>query len=121
MEVNGKTKAERAKVLETVTFTLPDDDKAKEEYPNLYDLLVPRWKDGAVTREEGRMSIKPDGSGWRVSIECPTEGLAASFIVKSLITAFEEAEAHVSGSHCHWGLTWAVKKKNLQKLDRAVQ
>jgi hypothetical protein len=121
MSENGKPKPERARVLEHVTFALPDDETGKTLFPNLFDLLTPRWKDGAVTRQEGRLSLKPDGSSWRVSIECPTEGLQTSFVVHSLETLLCEAENHVSGKSCHWGLTWNLKKKNLPVLDSSIK
>jgi hypothetical protein len=110
-----------AKVLESVTFQLPDDAGGQVMYPNLFDLLTPRWEGSVMTRQAGRMSIKPDGSMWRVSIECPTEGLQTSFCVRMLDTLFAEAEKHVSSGTAHWGLTWAKQKKHLPVIDSPIQ
>lgn len=121
MESNGKPKPERAKCLERVTFTLPDDEGGKALFPLLFDLLTPRWKEGVVTRQPGRLSLKPDGSSWRISIECPTEGLQTSFIVNSLESAFMEAECLIESGKAHWGLTWQKQKKNLPVVDEVIK
>lgn len=120
MEANGKPKAEKAKVLERVTFCLPDDESGLALFPNVYDLLTPRWKDGVITRQPGRLTLKPDGSSWRVSIECPTEGLQTTVVVKSLESALSEVEDLVTSNKAHWGLTWALQKKNLPTIDKPV-
>ena len=121
MNENGKPKPESASCLQGVTFALPDDEAGQVLFPTLWDLLTPRWKDGKLTRQAGRLSLKPDGSSWRMSIECPTEGLQTSLLIKSLESALAEADAHCASGKAHWGLTWALQRKNLPTIDKAIE
>lgn len=120
MNNNGKQKPQKAKVLEAITFVNVDDDGGRHLYPNIFDLLTPRWVDGQVVRQAGRLTLKPDGSSWRVSIECPTEGLQTTLVVRSLETMMPEVEDHVTSGKAHWGLTWALQRKNLPTIEKRV-
>lgn len=109
------------KILQNVKFSPPADPVGLEAYPTLYELLSPSWIDGKLVREGGRMTVKSDGPAFRVSIECPSEGVQTSFIVESLDKLMENAEKILSQGHMHWGLTWSRQKKNLQAIDNAIE
>lgn len=121
MSKNGKPKVQVAKILAGLRFSAPDDADGKKAFPNVFELLAPLWADGKLVRQAGRMSLKPDGGSWRVSIECPTECVQTTVIVKSLKTALEEAEGAIASGKAHFGPTWQSQKKNLPVVDDLVK
>ncbi len=116
-----KPKVVSAKLLTSVKFAVPADKDGIKAYPNLYDLLVPKWDGSVCTRQAGRLSVKPDGGAWRVSIECPTEGLQTSFVVDNLTNLLADAEKIVTQSQCHWALTWSRRKKNMPTIESLIE
>jgi hypothetical protein len=116
-----KPKVESATLLAKVKFLNPADPEDKKALPNVADLLCPRWKDGTLVRQAGRLTIKPDGAAWRVSIECPTEGLQTSFLVDSLHNLFSDAEKFLSQGKAHWALTWTRQKKNVPTIEDLIE
>jgi len=116
-----KPKAEAAKLLRAFKETTPADERAKKATPNLLDVLLPIFRDGVCTRQGGRLSVSADGGSWRVSLECPTEGLATIILVDSLATLQDELEAVLASGRARWGLSWDRKKKNLPRIDDLVQ
>ena len=121
MATNGKPKPESADLLANVVFSNPADEQGRVLYPTLFDLLAPRWKDGHQTRQPGRLSIRIDGGAYRVSIECPTEGLQTSMIVASLENLAEAVEIILMQADSHWALTYARAIKNRAVIDDAIQ
>jgi hypothetical protein len=121
MEPKKKPKVQTAKILRDLKFANPADEEAKKAYPNLYEILCPVWREGAMVRQAGRMTLKPDGSAWRVSFECPTEGLQTSMVVEHLGTLWADVEKLLASGKCHWGLTWAKQKKNLPVVDDLIE
>jgi len=117
---NKKPKIETAKVLAGVTFSTPADKEARKAFPNLFDLLCPRYRDGVCTRQAGRLTVRVDGGAYRVQIECPTEQVQTIFMVESLFTLMSDTEALLLTGKLHWGMTWAKARKNLPTLDDSV-
>jgi hypothetical protein len=121
MSDKPKPKKVVPRILQNVKFSPPADQPGLKAFPTLYELLSPSWIDGKLVREGGRLSIKSDGPSFRVSIECPSEGVQTSFIVESLDKIMENSEKILSQGQMHWGLTWSRQKKNLQALDNAIE
>lgn len=121
MEAKKKPRVETAKILQNVKFINPTDKEGIKCYPTIYDLLCPRWKEGTLVRQAGRLTIKADGGAYRVSIECPTEGLQTSLIVDNLPNLFADAEKLLSQGQCHWALTWSKQKKNQPTIEDLIE
>jgi hypothetical protein len=121
MEKPKKVKAETADVLRNVKFDRPADETGTALYPILFDLLCPRWRDGVQTRKAGRLSVRCDGGAYRVSIECPTEGVQTTVLLTCLDTLVADIEAFLGSGKTHWSLTWAQQKKAGQGVDDAIQ
>jgi len=115
-----KPKARVAKSLQGVIVKLLKDDAAKKATPTLLDLLLPMYEGNSCVRQPGRLSIVAEGGAWRVSIECPTEGVQTSIMVNSLDSIQEELEAVLRDHKAHWGPSWKVRKKNLPTIDGSV-
>lgn len=116
-----KPTVEFADILKGKEVSNVQDDAGKALYPVLVDLLTPRFKDGKMTRQGGRLSLKADSGVWRMSLECPTEGLQTTCIISTLETALAEMEDHVIDGASNWEMTWARRKKQLTPLDGSVQ
>lgn len=118
---NGKPKARPCKALSKISPETVKDDKAKKELPILLDVLLPMWEAGIMTRQPGRMSIRPDGGSWQVTLEAPTEGVQAVFMCDSLSTLLVEVEAVLASGRTHWGMSWQKRRKNLPTIDDVIQ
>ena len=121
MEAKKKPKVESANILAAVKFTNPVDKDGRKAFPTVYDLLCPRWKEGVLVRQPGRLTIKADGAAYRVSIECPTEGLQTSVVVDNLPNLLADVEKIVSQGQCHWALTWSRQKKNQPTIEDLIE
>ena len=121
MSENKKPQVEAAKLLKNIKMISPADKEDLKATPGLHELLVPIWRANVLVRQPGRMTIKPDGSAWRVSIECPTEMLQTSFVVDSLRNLMQDVEKIVTQSLCHWGPTWERQKKYKPSLESLIE
>jgi hypothetical protein len=115
-----KPKAERAKCLENVAPLSLQDAVCAEKWPLLHDLLSSRWKEGKQVRIGSRLGIRAEGAAYRVSIDCTTEGLSASFLVVTLVDLFDEIEAKLSNGRVAWGLSYAAAKKGRQGVEELL-
>lgn len=121
MDEKKKPKVEAAPLLKNLKMANPSDKDDLKTLANIVGLLVPIWRDGTLTRQSGRMTVQPDGSAWRVMIECPTEGVQTSFTVDNLRNLMVDAEKFVTQPGCHWGLTWARKKKSMPTIESPIE
>jgi len=120
-ETTKKKPAPRAaKTLQKVSVAILKDDLAKKALPTLLDVLLPIYEDGTMTRQPGRLSIVPDGGSWRLTIECPTEGLQATLMLDSLPTLFDESERLLAGGSVRWGESWKKRRKALPEIDAVI-
>lgn len=119
---NGKKpKAMKAKLFDKVKPDKMKDDAAKKEMPNLLDVLLPIWEGSTMLRQPGRLSISPDGGSWRVTVECPTEGLQTVLMTDSLPTLLIDVEKLLASGSARWGMSWQRRKKNLPTIDDLIQ
>lgn len=107
---NGQL-VERADVLKNLRTLTPADEASLEQYPTLIDLLSPRFKDGKCTRQGSRLSLKVEGAFFRLTIDCPTEGLMCTFVVGSLFNVLADFERHVRGPEACWTPNYDSQKK----------
>lgn len=110
-----------AKTLQKVSVDTLTDPEAKKTLPTLLDVLLPIYRDGTMTRQAGRMTISPDGSSWRVAIDCPTEGLQCVLMIDSLQTLLADCEKLLASGVVRWGQSWSRRKKSLPVIDDLIQ
>lgn len=111
MAKKGLITAERADVLKNLRTLTPADNDTVEGYPTLLDLLSPRFRDGRCTRQGSRLSLKVEGAFFRMSIDCPTEGVMCSMVVGSLYNILNDFERHVAGADACWVPNFDAQKK----------
>lgn len=116
-----KPKAVKAKIFEKVKPEKIADPEAKKMLPTLLDVMLPIWDGNTMLRQPARMSIQPDGATWRVTIECPTEGLQTVLCVDSLSALLVDVEKMLASGQAHWGMSWQRRKKNLPTIDDLIQ
>jgi len=121
MASEKKPIVESAKLLAKRAHSTLDDQEGRKLFPNVMDLLAERWKDGKMTRQPGRLSVRFEGITIMVVVECPTEGLQTAFSVGSMSTLFAEAEKILTQGLCQWQLTWDRKKNNKPVIETAIQ
>jgi hypothetical protein len=96
---------------------LPDDDAAAKLWPTLWSLLMPVYDaSGRLCREAGSVSVRLDGSVFRLGVSCPTEGLQTHTLVSHLGDVLSALEHHVNRSDCSWVPDYESTKKHKQKL-----
>jgi len=121
MSNQPKPQREVADVLKDLRLTTVQDDDGLALYPVLFDLLNPRYKDGKLTRLGGRLSIKADSGVWRISLECPSEEVACTLVVRSLHECLGELEVAIMQKTVFWDQSWSKRKKDLKALAEPVQ
>lgn len=114
-------RAERPTCLNGATAVVPTDTDAQHELPLLFELLVPQYTDGVMTREEATIVIKATGSGWQASINCPTEECGAKFFFLSLTTLFLDMEKTLAGGNAIWTPDYRTLRKARQAIKKQVQ
>jgi hypothetical protein len=120
MESNGKPAAERAKLLENIQVLVPQDAEGLARYPNLLDLLLPRYVAGTCTRQAGKLSLRVEGPSFKVGIDCPTEGVQTFIHVESLWKALECVEKALASGKCLWMPNYESAKKGRPKIDKSI-
>jgi hypothetical protein len=121
MDDKKKPRVDVAPILKDLKLSNPDDKEDLKQLKTLVSLLLPKYHEGKMTRQPGRISIVPDGGHYRVTIEAPTEGLQTVFYVDNLHNLVADAENLVSQGKAQWGLTWARRKKNMPTIESAIE
>jgi hypothetical protein len=104
------------------TALSPHDDDACSAWPLLMGLLLPTFDAKArLTREAGILSIRIDGSVFRVTLVCPTEGVQSTYETPTLIDLFSLLNDHLSRPTTIWVPTYDSKKRAGQALKRVVE
>lgn len=116
-----KYKAERAACLATISAPIPSDADFAERCPTLFDLLCPRWRDNKQTRQPSRIGVKAEGSVWRVTIDCPTEGLATTILVPYLFELWPYVEAKITNREVVWIPNYDAQKRARQGVEDLLE
>jgi hypothetical protein len=117
MKANSKPAPERANCLNGLTALVPQDAEGQTRYPVILDLLLPRWRGNTMTRQAGRLSIRVEGAGFRVTLDCPTEGLLTHIHVASLADLLKTVEDHVSKGRANWQPNYETQKRGRPVID----
>lgn len=94
-----------------------DDPAAKESFPGLLDLMLPKYADGKQVTQEGRITIAIRGSHWEVRLDLPTYVLQCVVIPRSLQTALEDLERAIASEAVVWSPGYSRTKKKIPTLD----
>lgn len=122
---NGKLEA-GAKVfvppfLRDAALARLDDSIARKDYPTLYACLTAVYDGPTLIRQAGKLTVRPVGAHWEVSIECPGERLVARIVLLTLIGLLENVELALSSGSLQWSPGWSKDKKRLPSVDDLVQ
>jgi hypothetical protein len=117
MSKRNNGKVETAKALMGLNVVQLQDDAGKTACPTLTDLLSSRWRDGHMTRQSGRLTLRQEGSGWLVTIDCPTEGVQARIRLTTLLNVCEQIESLVASGHCQWTPDYISQRKARPRVD----
>lgn len=100
---------------------LPDDDALAKECPTLWSLLMPTFDEkGKLTREGSSVSVRVDGSLYRATVSCPTEGYQGSVTTNRLLMLWSDIEQVVNLPEFNWVQDYDSLKKAKQRLKEML-
>jgi hypothetical protein len=111
---------ERAAIFNGHNPLTLEDPEALALYPNVCDVLLPKWKAGAQTRQRGKVTIVPLGAAYRVTVDCPTEVLETSVMLATLIDVLGQLEAFLASGKAVWTPGYQKHRKALPTVDAVV-
>lgn len=123
-EENGQPpefQAEQVEFLRNAVSYDVHDDEASKTWPHVFQLLVPRYKDGALTRQEGSIMLTVRGGRWHVRLEAPTERIKGTFAFVRLSTFLDSLEAAIAGDGVAWEEHYKKRTKDLNRVAEAVK
>jgi len=95
----------------------PHDDAAAQRWPSLYQLLMPVYDaQKRLCREAGAISLRIEGTTFRITLVCPSEGVSTSVLVHDLSDPLGALEGHVGRPDCPWLEVWETTKKAKQRI-----
>jgi hypothetical protein len=94
-----------------------EDHCGAERYPHVVELCRPIFDAGVMVRQPAKVSIRVESGSWRVSIDCPTEGVVCVMVIDSIIDFWENVEAQLLGGKVHWSPNYESSKKMRPTLD----
>jgi hypothetical protein len=98
------------------------DEEFGQRWPTLYQLLAPRYDSKQrLTREPGVISIRVDGSMYRITLVCPTEGVQTTLEKISLVDLWDFLELHVCSPSATWPPTYDAKKRAGHGLRKVLE
>lgn len=116
-----KPKAQIASFLKDAVNARLDDQDSLEALPALMECLLPVYDGKELVRQPGRMTIRPEGPCWLITLDCPTEVLQARFSAASLVNAFLDLNSAINDGHLVWLPGWSKTKKKLPTIDELIQ
>lgn len=100
----------------------PHDDNAAKAFPTLMCLLMPSYNERKqLTREPGVITVRVDGSLYRITLVCPTDGVQTVLETDTVVEVLEQLELHVTSQRATWVPTWDSKKRTGQALRRVLE
>jgi hypothetical protein len=118
---NEKVKPEFSPILLGKVGLSPHDDHAVQAFPTLMSLLLPRYDDRKrLTREPGIITLRVDGSLYRITLVCPTDGYQTLLETDTVVEILEQLELHVTSGKATWVPTWDSKKRAGQQLRKLL-
>jgi hypothetical protein len=108
------------RLIGKMTAALHDDTFAKD-YPVLFDVLKPEYNERKrLVREAGSFRVSIDGSVYRITIECPTEGIQTVLYTSTLVDLLEQMEMHLGQPSILWTETFNAKRRARRGLDKSL-
>lgn len=99
----------------------PHDDHAYKAYPTLLSMFMPKYdSQKRLTREPGAITVRVDGSIYRVTLVCPTDGCQTVLETDTLIELLEQLELHVTSKRAVWVPTFDSKKRSGHALRKLL-
>lgn len=121
MSLKDTVKADPVPILIGKVGIPPHDEDAVKEWPVLMELLLPRYDlKGRMTRESGSLSVRCEGSLFRVTITCPTEDAQASMDTDGLIDLLTRIEQWLLTGRANWAPTWKTRERARQRLKDSI-
>lgn len=108
---------ERLKSVLTLTL---QDDEAFKRWPNLVEMMAPRYKDGALVRQEGNLRLTVRSGRWYVTLECPSERVKCTYSNVSLASLWDGLEAALTSDGVIWEETYKKRQKDLNRLEKPL-
>lgn len=100
----------------------PHCQESEETYPTLWGIIAPKYDaKQRLTREPATVSLRVDGSLFRVTIVCPTERLQTVMQTDSLVDLLDQLDRFLSEPATSWTPTYDAKKKAGQGLRSVLE
>ena len=113
---NGK--ASTAKTGRVKVRCFPTDDEGAKRWPNLFDLLCPLTESsGKQASEAGSLSLRIDGSYYRVTVTVASDKASTSFSAVTLVDLLDQVEQHLTTTR-DWVTSYTEKKKLKSRWKR---
>lgn len=121
MSMKETVRAEPVPILIGKVGIPPQDDEATKEWPILMELLLPKYDHkGRMTRESGTLSVRCEGSLFRITITCPTEDAQASMDYHQLVDILTTVERWLLTGKANWAPTWKTRERARQRLKDSI-
>jgi hypothetical protein len=121
MAEKKKPAPERAAILKDLQALCPQDQEGQALYPTLFDLMSPRWSGLTPTRQAARVNLRMEGSVFRLTIDCPTEGLMCVLHFNSIVELFRQAETVLASGKAVWSPNYEMQKRYRPVIDEVIQ
>lgn len=96
----------------------PHDEAFAVQFPILHQLMMPVYEEKKLLREPGIIGVRVDGSLFRMTVICPTEGVQTVMETSSILNILEQLERHAAAPGTTWTPTFDSKKRSRRGLDR---
>lgn len=116
-----KPKAVVASFLKDAVNARMDDQHSLETLPALMEVLLPVYDGKTLIRQPGRLTIKPEGPRWIITVDCPTEVLQCRFTTNVLAFALRDINEGIADGHVLWLPGYSKSKKPLPTIDEIIQ
>ncbi len=121
MSMKETVKAEPSPILIGKVGVPPHDEEAVKEWPTLMELILPKFDHkGRMTRESGTLSVRCEGSLFRITITCPTEDAQTTFDYHQLVDFLTTVEQWLISGKANWSPTWKTREKARQRLKDSI-
>jgi len=114
-------KVQVASFLKDAVTARLDDPEGLASFPTLMEALLPVYDGSTLIRQGGRLTIKPEGAHWLLTLDMPTEVLSARFCTDSLVRGLEAVEEALRSGKVVFSPGYQKNKKKLPTIDELIQ
>lgn len=94
-----------------------DDPEALEAFPNLMELILPKYVDGRQVTQEGTLRIAIRGGRWAITLDLPTFVVSGTVMPLSLTSALADLERTISQGSVIWLPGFRKQKKKILTIE----